>query len=734
MSKTLHPARSLADELRARSDAHLQELFTLRPDLLSPLPTDFSALAARASSSPSIARVLDGCTTWEIQVLETLVALSEPVTVNALIEIAGQNGMAPYERFHTLALIYMDEGQIRILNAVRDALGPEPAGLGPVGLGDPACWRERIAQAPPAARAMLEKLTWGPPRGAVSDVRRPTSTISWLLENQLLTPVDNQTVALPREVAMYLRGNRVHKELRDTPPEYLAHTGKPLAQKEIDSAAIGAALELLHHIEELMHFWASEPAAALRSGGIGVREIKRASDELGLDDKYLTFIAELAYITGLVALHNDEEFLPTSAFDIWRNKPLEERWREIATNWLTTSRVAGLVGKSERGYIAPLGPEIDRTAIAHIKRLALTLYAKVAPSPVDIAGLAERIKWERPRKGLGSHHDFVHWIAREGQWLGFTGRNALTSYASALLRDDANIGMEPLLPKEIDHILIQADNTAIAPGPLQVDLAREMSLLANIESKGGATVYRISENSIRRALDNGRSSEDIRAFLSKISKTPLPQPLQYMITDVGKRYGKLRVGISFSSYIRCEDSAQLVAILADKKVAHLQLRQLSANVLMTEGDINEAIDALVEAGYFPALEDRDGSLIARKNDRARAKNKPRPPRISGDLTPPTAELITAALRALRAGDKATTHRKSGSILSGTPSETMSTLSLAIKSKATVTIGYADSDGGVTERIIEPIHLIAGVLMAYDHGSDEVLRFSVSRISGVSIVE
>lgn len=43
--------------------------------------------------------------------------------------------------------------------------------------------------------------------------------------------------------------------------------------------------------------------------------------------------------------------------------------------------------------------------------------------------------------------------------------------------------MQKLLPQEIDYILIQADNTAIAPGPLHVDLAREMSLIANIESK-----------------------------------------------------------------------------------------------------------------------------------------------------------------------------------------------------------------------------------------------------------
>jgi hypothetical protein len=690
-----------------------------------------SALAARASAAPSIARVLDGLTTWEIQVLETLAVLPEPISMEALLEISGSNALTPVEKFRTLALIYVDEEHIRILTSVRDSLGPEPAGLGPVGFGTKERWLKKVDTAPPAAQAMLDKLTWGPPRGTVSDTKKPSSTISWLMENQLLVPIDGHTVALPREVGIYLRGNKVHKERFDTPPEF---TGKPMERADVDSAAIGAVLEIVHHIEELLHFWAGEPAAALRSGGIGVREIKRASDELDLEERYLVFIAELAYISGFVALHNDEEFLPTPAFDLWCNKTLEERWVEITNNWLSTSRVAGLVGKSERGYIAPLGPEIDRSTIAHIKRLTLQLYAEISPSAVDIAALAERVKWERPRRAFGNHHDYVHWIAREAQWLGISGRNALTSFGAALLIGDENLGMQKLLPKEIDYILIQGDNTAIAPGPLQLELAREMSLIANIESKGGATVYRLTEHSIRRALDNGRSSDDIKKFLGKISKTPIPQPLEYMIADVGKRYGKLRVGISFSSYIRCEDESLLAQILADKKLAHLQFRQLSKGVLMTEGDTHEAIDALVDSGYFPALEDRDGALVARKQDRARAKAKARPPRISVDYATPSDDLIGAALRALRAGDKAASHRKSAPVATGTPSETMSTLTLAIKSKATVTIGYADTDGGLSERIIEPIHLLGGILMAYDHGSDEVLRFAVSRISGVAIVE
>ena len=47
------------------------------------------------------------------------------------------------------------------------------------------------------------------------------------------------------------------------------------------------------------------------------------------------------------------------------------------------------------------------------------------------------------------------------------------------------------LPKPVDHILIQSDHTAIAPGPLEHEIAQELAILAEIESRGGATVYRL---------------------------------------------------------------------------------------------------------------------------------------------------------------------------------------------------------------------------------------------------
>ena len=99
------------------------------------------------------------------------------------------------------------------------------------------------------------------------------------------------------------------------------------------------------------------------------------------------------------------------------------------------------------------------------------------------------------------------WTITEAASLGVTGLGGLTAYSRALLAGD---DPAPLLaacsPKPVDHVLIQADLTAVAPGPLESDLARRLQLLADVESRGGATVYRFTPGSVRRALDVGWSA------------------------------------------------------------------------------------------------------------------------------------------------------------------------------------------------------------------------------------
>ena len=115
--------------------------------------------------------------------------------------------------------------------------------------------------------------------------------------------------------------------------------------------------------EELGHNWSDEPPTALRSGGLGVRDLKRTSEHLGISEACAAFVAELLYIGGLIVIDTDDQILPTNSFDIWLTKSIEEQWHSLVTLWLETSRVSGLIGKSESKNIAALGPELDLSLI-----------------------------------------------------------------------------------------------------------------------------------------------------------------------------------------------------------------------------------------------------------------------------------------------------------------------------------------------------------------------------------
>jgi hypothetical protein len=91
------------------------------------------------------------------------------------------------------------------------------------------------------------------------------------------------------------------------------------------------------------------------------------------------------------------------------------------------------------------------------------------------------------------------------------------------------------LPEPIEKILLQADLTAVAPGPLTPEINRIMRLLSDVESTGSATVFRFKPSTISRALATGMTAEDILGFLTSHSLTPMPQPLAYIINDLARQ-------------------------------------------------------------------------------------------------------------------------------------------------------------------------------------------------------
>ena len=728
--------RSYADYLRALDDAALISMFSHRPDLVTPVPPDMASLAVRASSAPSLARAVDALNKWQLQVLEVCAILPEPFSEKDVTSLSEKSALFVIPGLIERGLLYTDKDLLRTPTTLKEVLGNEIAGLGPASMSKLKF--KKLDEVPAPSKKVLDAMVWGPPRGSIADIKKPSVGVQWLLEEGFLIPFNQQTVVLPREVAIYLRGNTVHRELETSQPSV---TGSKRDVRNVQLAAIANITTFLRWTEEVLNFWAQEPATALRSGGLGVRDLKELSLHLGVDESCTAFVAEVAYLSGLLTIDPDDKILPTHQFDIWLTQNASVKWQLLASAWLSTSRVSGLVGKEGSKNVAPLGPELDRSSAATTRRLTLTLLQENPEVAVNIDSLFAAATWLAPAKRAGGlQKDYILWTMREAEWLGITGQGVLSSYGADFLIGGDSTTIDSDLPKAVDHILIQSDNTAIAPGPLEHEVAQELALIADVESRGGATVFRFSEGSIRRGLDHGRTGEEISKFLAKTSKTPMPQPLEYLIADVAKKHGKLRVG-NTASFIRCEDSALITQILGDKRLDVLGLRKIAPEVLICGHDATEAMNILRSCGYLPAAEDSRGLLLSGPRIQ-RAQTKARPPRIIGEYERPDEIQIEGALRALRTGEKSSRKQSTmrniatealGSLPRSTANETLELLSDYLQNQPTksLSIGYADNNGLVSHRIIDPLKLSAGSLVARDHATGEVQTFRIARITGVA---
>jgi hypothetical protein len=779
--------RSLADDLRDRDDAALAALLRARPDLVSPVPADMTALATRATTRASVGRALDRLDLFALQTVDVVCALPEPTSAAAVTALLGADATEPLARLRELALLWGPDDELRPVRPVRDIVG-NPAGLGPpaevalgaygparlatllrdlelpptgdvveaarriaAALADAATVQRLLSGADPAVHAALAQLTWGPPAGAVDAADRDVSAatartpLEWLLARGLLVATSTSTVVLPREVAIVLRGGRVHADPAPSAP------GLDVSSRSatlVDRTAAGAAFALVRQVEDVLETWALDGPPVLRSGGLGVRELRRTASALDLDEAQLAFVLEAAYAAGLLGPSGDldEVWLPTPAYDAWLAWPTAQRWSALAEAWLGTTRVRGLVGtRGERDkLVSALGPDLDRAAAPEMRRGLLEELAAVpAGSVAGVESLRERLRWLRPRRGGRLRDDLVTWTLEESEWVGTTGLGALSPFGRLLLQGDpeaAEEALTPLLPQPLDKVLLQADLTAVAPGPLTSELAHSLALMADVESRGGATVYRFTESSVRRALDAGRSASELQALLERHSSTSVPQPLQYLVEDVSRRHGRIRVG-TLSSYVRCDDEALLAEILADRRAAQLRLRRLAPTVLASQSPLDAVLDRLREIGYAPAAEAPDGDIVVRRPDSRRTPPRQRPPRLGGEPPAPNQTLLGAAVRALRAGDRASTavRRPSSPGSAQAPSglrslgssATLQLLRAAAAESAPLWIGYVNADGGASQRVIEPISVEGGYVRAFDHVHDEVRTFALHRITGVA---
>ena len=93
------------------------------------------------------------------------------------------------------------------------------------------------------------------------------------------------------------------------------------------------------------------------------------------------------------------------------------------------------------------------------------------------------------------------------------GFDAAGTVAAALAdgadEEDLETACAAVAPQPVDQLILQGDLTAIAPGPLVPELARLMHAAADVESRGGATVFRFSRASISRKPERSLNTSTV---------------------------------------------------------------------------------------------------------------------------------------------------------------------------------------------------------------------------------
>jgi hypothetical protein len=419
---------------------------------------------------------------------------------------------------------------------------------------------------------------------------------------------------------------------------------------KVDEVAAGSAFELVRRIEVLIEHTDHTPLRLRQDGGLAQREARVVASLLDLPVAVAVIHAQIAQAAGLLGVvpqGRTETLLPTAEFDDWQEWSLTEQWAWAVRGW-------------REGH-PPSGS-------ARLKALCFRAFGK--PADARVLGpdeLRSWLSWHVPRLVDDATRRATTMLG-QASWIGVTGLGALSSFG----RGDELTTLEALLPTRADTVLVQNDLTAIAAGPLTAQAARELGALADVESRGGATVYRFTVESLRRAHGLGWSSAEMIAVLDARSRTPIPQPLAYLIADLNRN--------------------EPISVAGTARSVH-PTHQRPARA---------AVTPLVGAVAGPIVDVELATRVVRKLRRAARPEDPADP-----------QELTAA--------------------EGMSDSPLETLREAVETGELVWVGYIDTRGATGERLVYATAVEEGRLVARDSRTAERLGIPVHRITVAHII-
>jgi hypothetical protein len=459
-----------------------------------------------------------------------------------------------------------------------------------------------------------------------------------------------EAVVMPAEVMRAIRGPDWHLTFVPEEPALPPTSRAEAAVQREASAAAGNAVRAVTGLIEALR---RRPLQRLKTGAVGVRELRRLGKEQGIPVAEVRLALAIAHTAELVepCMHG---VAPTADADAFLRRASGRRAAELMSAWLEVPHLP-LLEPEEAWY-----PHLNQR-LFDVKQAVLAALARHPGQAADLAALTRWLEWRYPVVFTGQLSAFASFpalaqdddlsrgafldnawdedagwdeddeplsipvqdgallvdaVLAEAAWLGVVADGALSRVGGHLLAGDPTEVEKALtsdLGADSTKARLQADLTAVVMGHPAAELSATLDELAARETRSVATTWRFSATSVREALDAGWTADQILDRLADLADGSVPQPLTYLVNDVARRHGHL-LGGTAACYLRGDDEALLREVAADRRLAKLGLRLVAPGVLLGERPLAETLADLRRAGYAPVPEDRLGRrIIASRN-------------------------------------------------------------------------------------------------------------------------
>jgi Helicase conserved C-terminal domain len=477
--------------------------------------------------------------------------------------------------------------------------------------------RRVVAGAPAKTRLLLEAM-------AAHGSRRPFGSllgtyqgnpadVDWAQQRGLLGFARDWSYSaeMPAEVGLALRGPAYRAPFHPEPPRVPTAAVPPGLPEREAAAAVTAAVERIGAVVDECD---RQSVSLLKSGGVGVRELKRLSKRLSLEEAQVRLWMEIAGEIGLLSTDGTQVGV-TSRYDDFRKLTPAERADLIVHAWLGMAILP--TWQPPDGKQEP--PLAFFAADAALQTLRMTLFAvaqQVLPENEGVTSMTDfvaAVRWFAPVLSGNLADGVVEAIWAEAHVLGLVVHGGPTSLGRAVTRMESDCcsikaAAATLAAPASETGIFQTDLTVIVPGAASAALADLLDSSADREGR----CWRFSASSVRRALDAGTPAADLEAALTRASQSQsLPQPLRYLISDVARRHGAVRVRPA-GCVIRADDERLLAELAASAQLKPLGLWQPVPQLLISVAAVEKTLALLRSAGYAPVEEGANGEIVVER--------------------------------------------------------------------------------------------------------------------------